>query len=65
MNGTTIKTKRHINLAFKQAIEERRELFNEIIADVMEDLALGSAIDEGLNSGRASEEEVFQALRSK
>lgn len=62
---STLKSKNQLNLAFNQAIEERKDFFDEIIAEVMEDIALGIAIEIGLNSERVSEEEVLKALRSK
>lgn len=64
-SASTLKTRNLLNLAFRQAIEEKKDLFEEIIADVMEDIALGKAIEEGLKSERVSEEEVLQALRTK
>jgi hypothetical protein len=65
MNTTTLKSKKQLNTAFRQAIEEKKELFNEIIADVMEDIALGKAIEEGLKTPKVSEDEVFKTLRAR
>ncbi|OGU16210.1 MAG: hypothetical protein A2X61_13105 [Ignavibacteria bacterium GWB2_35_12] len=50
--------------AIKQAIEERKDVFYDVIAEVMEDMAMGKAIDEGLKTKRVSKEEVLDALRS-
>jgi hypothetical protein len=65
MNRTELKLKNNIKLAFRQAIDERKELFDDIIADVLEDIALGKAIEEGLNSGRVSEEDVLSILKAR
>ena len=54
---------------FKQAmielLEERRDLFYELFADVIEDAMLVSAIREGASSNPVSRDEVFQILEGK
>lgn len=63
----TVKTptRKVLDTAFRQAIEERKDLFYDVITDVMEDIAMGRAIDEGLKSKRVSKEEVLKVLRTK
>ncbi len=60
----TVKTpaRKVLDTAFRQAIEERKDIFYDVISDVMEDIALGRAIEEGLNTKRVSKEEVLKAL---
>jgi hypothetical protein len=51
---------------FKQAVlevfQERRDLFHDVFAEVMEDFALAKAIREGESTESVTREEVFQAL---
>lgn len=51
---------------FKQAmlelVEERRDVFYDLFAEIMEDLALGQAIKEGEDSGPVSRDEIFEIL---
>ena len=65
MHSTVIKSKYVLKTAFREAIAEKQDVFNNIIAEVLEDIAIGKAIDEGLDSGIAKKEDVFQALKSK
>jgi hypothetical protein len=48
--------------ALIEAIEERRELFHEVVVEALEDIALGEAVREGRKGEFASREEVFAAL---
>ncbi len=51
---------------FKEAIvemlEEKQNLFHDLVVEAMEDVALSRAIDEGKDSGTASKDEVFSIL---
>ena len=51
---------------FKQAmvelLEERRDLFYDIFAEIVEDIGLSSAIREGRETYDVSRDEVFRAL---
>ncbi len=51
---------------FKQAIEElleeRKDLFYDLMVEIIEDLALLKAIKEGEDTEPVSREEVFQVL---
>lgn len=46
----------------KQALEERKDFFYDLFAEVMEDAALANAIREGEQSESADRAEVFQIL---
>jgi hypothetical protein len=54
---------------FKQALlevlHERRDLIYDVFAEVIEDIALAKAINEGESTEPVSREEVFQALEGK
>lgn len=49
--------------AVGEALEERRDLLHEIVAEVLEDLALADAIREGRETEEVGREEVFARLR--
>ncbi len=46
-----------------EAMEERRDEFLDIVQEVIEDIALSRAIDEGENAPNVSREEIFRILR--
>jgi hypothetical protein len=50
--------------AIGEVLEERREFVKEIIEEVLEDLALARAIDEGVSIDSVSRREVFTILES-
>ena len=52
-----------VKIALEELIKEKPELFRDLIAEVIEDIALGKAIEEGLNTPEVSEEEVFRILK--
>lgn len=54
--------KRIFKESLTEILHENRELFEEIISDVFEDLALAEAIKEGRETREVSREEVFQTL---
>ena len=46
-------------------MEERRDLVHDLLLEVMEDIALVRAIQEGENSEIVEREEIFQILDGK
>jgi hypothetical protein len=48
--------------AVLEALEGRRNLIYDVMAEVMEDLALAKAIQEGESSASVTREEAFRAL---
>ncbi|GAB6095419.1 hypothetical protein JCM14469_16710 [Desulfatiferula olefinivorans] len=48
--------------ALLEMIEENRSVFQDIIVEALEDIALGHAIDEGKDSESASRQEIFSIL---
>ena len=58
----------HLKDLLKEAIlelmQERRDELEEIFAEVIEDLALARAIEEGESTGTVSKAEVLQALEA-
>ena len=49
--------------ALIEALEERRDLMKEIVAEVIEDIALARAIEQGLESKPVARDEVFAILK--
>ena len=58
-----------LKTAIKEVLAEmliqERELLRELLVEVIEDLAMKRAIDEGMKTKRASRDEVFRILRGK
>lgn len=54
---------------FKQAImeviEEKKEAVHDLLVEVMEDIAMVRAIQDGENSGSVSREDVFLIMEGK
>lgn len=51
-----------LKLALIEVLEERSDLLRDVLAEVMEDVALARAIQEGETSEPVSRDEVFRAL---
>ncbi len=62
----TTLDERRIKELFKQAfvelLQERQDLFYELVAEVVEDLALLKAIQEGEDTATVGKEEVLRVL---
>lgn len=59
------KLKQLLKEAFIEAIEEKRNIFHDLIVDSVEDIALVRAIQEGENTKSASNKEVFNTLEGQ
>jgi len=68
-NMETLIDEKKIKDLFKQAIieaiEEKKEAVHDLLVEVMEDIAMVRAIQDGENSGPASRDEIFQILEAK
>lgn len=53
-----------LKAALVEVLEERADLLRDVLAEVMEDIALARAIQEGEMSEPVSREEVFRLLDS-
>lgn len=51
--------------AILEMIEEKRSVFQDIIVEALEDIALSHAIDDGKNSGTSSRQEIFNILEGR
>jgi hypothetical protein len=59
------KLKQLLKDAFIEAIEEKRNVFYELIVDAIEDIAIGRAIREGEDSKTVSNQEIFSILEGQ
>jgi hypothetical protein len=59
------RLKEVLKKAIVEVLEERRDLFSDLIAEVIEDLALIRAIQEGEATESISRAEIFQVLEGK
>jgi len=57
--------KQVIKTAILEAFDERRDFFYDLIEEVVEDLALASAIKEGETTEPIAREDVFQILEGQ
>ena len=55
--------KKIIKAALIEVFDERQDLIRDAVAEAIEDIAMVRAIEEGMNSGAATEEEVLALLR--
>ncbi len=60
-----IRLKNIFKEALAEVLEERQDLFAEIVMEALEDFALVRAIQEGEDSEEVSREEVMQVLRGE
>jgi hypothetical protein len=59
---TETQLKDLMKVAILEIFQERRDLFQDLIAEALEDLAMIKAIDEGKDSELVSREEIFAIL---
>jgi hypothetical protein len=59
------KLKELLKEALIEAIEEKRNVFYDLIFDALEDIAILRAIQEGEHTERVSKQEVFNILEGK
>jgi hypothetical protein len=59
-----VRLKEALKAALLEVIEERSDLLRDIVAEVIEDIALARAIREGEESELVSREDVFGILDS-
>lgn len=65
----TAMDENRLKQVFKEALvemlEEKQNIFHDIIMDAIEDVALSRAIQEGQSSGTATKEEIFNILEGR
>ena len=65
MSISETELKDMVKAAMTEALVEQRALLRDIIEEVIEDIALSRAIDEGMKTPIVSRQEVFAALDSQ
>jgi len=60
-----VRLKNIFKKALSEVLEERQDLFTEIVMEAMEDFAMVRAIQEGEESEEVSREEVMRVLRGE
>ncbi len=65
----TVMDEGRLKQVFKEALvemlEEKQNIFHEMIVDAMEDIALSRAIQEGQKTGTATKKEIFNILEGR
>jgi hypothetical protein len=51
--------------AIVEVLEERKDLMRDAVDEALEDIALVRAIEEGVRSGKASRQEVFEIFEEE
>ncbi|MEM7795093.1 MAG: hypothetical protein AAF579_11680 [Cyanobacteria bacterium P01_C01_bin.118] len=67
MSGATLDStqlKEVIKAALVEILQEQRGLLYDLITEVMEDIALAKAIDEGKDSEQVDRNEIFSMLET-
>jgi hypothetical protein len=62
INSNENQLKDLMKAAILEVIQERRDFFQDLIAEAVEDIALMRAIDEGIESESVSRDEIFEIL---
>ena len=59
------KTKLLLKEVFSELLEEKRDLFTEIMMDAIEEIGLANAIREGRKNDFVSEEQILSILKGQ
>lgn len=59
------KIKQIFKTALVEVIRENQEVFSDLFAEIIEDIALEKAIKEGENTEKVSRETIFNILKNK
>ncbi|UKO97560.1 hypothetical protein [Nostoc sp. UHCC 0870] len=65
INLDEIKLKEIFKKAIVEVIQEQKEVISDLMAEIMEDIALETAIKEGENTEIVSREAIFKILDKK
>jgi signal transduction histidine kinase len=59
------KLKKLLKEALVEALEEKRDVFHDLITEALEDIALVRAIQEGENTETVNKQEIFNILEGQ
>lgn len=65
MNLDEIKLKELLKTAIVEVLQEQKEVFSDLLAEIIEDIALEKAIKEGEKTEIVSREAIFKILETK
>jgi predicted metal-binding transcription factor (methanogenesis marker protein 9) len=65
LNLDEAKIKQLLKTALLEVIQEQKEVLSDLLAEIIEDIALEKAIKEGEDTETASREEIFNILANK
>jgi hypothetical protein len=65
INLDEIKLKELLKAAIVEVLQEQKEVFSDLLAEIIEDIALEKAIKEGEKTELVSREGIFQILSTK
>jgi hypothetical protein len=65
LNLNEDKIKQIFKIALTEVIQEQKDVFSDLLAEIIEDIALEKAIKEGENTETVSREAIFKILGNK
>jgi hypothetical protein len=65
INLDEIKLKELLKAAIVEVLQEQKEVFSDLLAEIIEDIALEKAIKEGEKTEVVSREAIFKILETK
>lgn len=65
INLDEIKIKELLKAAILELLQEKKEVFSDLLTEIIEDIALERAIKEGENTEPVSRENIFKLLDRK
>jgi hypothetical protein len=65
INLDEIKLKELLKAAIVEVLQEQKEVFSDLLAEIIEDIALEKAIKEGEKTELVSREAIFKILEPK
>jgi hypothetical protein len=65
INLDEIKLKELLKTAIVEVLQEQKEVFSDLLAEIIEDIALEKAIKEGEKTELVSREAIFKILETK
>jgi hypothetical protein len=65
LNLNEDKIKQIFKIALTEVIQEQKDVFSDLLSEIIEDIALEKAIKEGENTETVSREAIFKILGNK
>lgn len=65
INLDEIRLKELLKIAIVEVLQEQKEVFSDLLAEIIEDIALETAIKEGESTENVSRADIFRILENK